>query len=397
MRCRVVACGCLLALALALHAGCRSSSDQTGRLTGTVRDSTTKSPIDNAEVTVGAATAFTDSRGAFLMEELEVGERSATVAAAGYHTLTKAVTIDAGNNTAVFDVVRLGNTDGGQTDGPQSDGPQQDAGQNDGGICSGNSCTYGLYSGGGCCATAPYCANYNGSSYLICRSTCGAVNERCSGNGDCCNGYCAGGYCAQPSCAGTSCTYGYYGGYGGCCADSPYCTNNYGYSYSICRSTCGAVNERCATGYDCCNSNCVSGYCAEPSCASNTCTYGYYDYTGCCASAPYCTNYNGSSYMICRATCGATSERCYSNGDCCSSYCLSGYCAVASCAGTACTYGYAYGQCCATQIYCVNSYGATALVCRATCGATYERCGYNTDCCNGTCAYNSTYGQVLCN
>jgi hypothetical protein len=29
--------------------------------------------------------------------------------------------------------------------------------------------------------------------------------------------------------------------------------------------------------------------------------------------------------------------------------------------------------------------------------ATYERCGYNTDCCNGTCAYNSTYGQVLCN
>ena len=393
MRRRAARCGCLLVLAalFAVHAGCRSTSDHTGTLAGTVRDAASKTPIDNATVTIGAATAYSDPAGHFTMEELEVGNRSVTVEAPGYQTLTKTVPIQAGDTSEVFELQPLGANDGGATDGPvQQDGGQQDAGQQDAGVCSGNSCTYG-YAYGQCCATAQYCVNYSGASSLVCRSTCGAVGERCGYNTDCCNSNCVSGSCAAPSCSGNSCTYGY--AYGQCCADAPYCVNYSGASSLVCRSTCGAVGERCGYNTDCCNSNCVSGSC---SCAGNSCTYGY-AYGQCCAAAPYCVNYNGATSLVCRSTCGAINERCGYNTDCCSSSCVSGYCAAASCTGNACTYGYAYGGCCASQPYCISYYSVAQQTCSATCGAASQHCTYNTDCCSGICTYNSGAGWNTCN
>ena len=398
MRRCAVTCGCLLVLALALlavHAGCRSTTGRTGSLEGTVRDAVTTAVIDDAEVTVGAATARTDARGQFTMDEIDVGDRPVTVTAPGYRTLTQTVTIQAGDNTVDLELIRLGGgTDGGLADGPKGDGPrpdgpvQHDGGQ-DGPSCAGNSCTYG-YAYGQCCAAAPYCANYSGASSLVCRSTCGALNERCGYHTDCCNNNCVSGYCAEPSCAGDSCTYGY--AYGQCCADAPYCANYSGASSLVCRSTCGALNERCGYNTDCCNSNCVSGYCAQPSCSGSACTYGYY-YGGCCATEQYCVNYNGASSLVCRSTCGAVNERCAYATDCCNNNCVSGYC---SCAGTSCTAGYANGGCCASAPYCINYYSQPTY-CRATCGAASEHCQAAGDCCSGVCTYNSGAGWNTCN
>ena len=125
MRRHVVACGCLLALALALLAGCRSGTGRTGSLAGTVQEAATNAPIGDAEVTVGAATARTDARGSFTIDELEVGDRSATVTAPGYHTLTKTIPIEAGDNTVVFELRPVGDVDGGAMDGPVGDAPLQ--------------------------------------------------------------------------------------------------------------------------------------------------------------------------------------------------------------------------------------------------------------------------------
>jgi hypothetical protein len=340
MRRCAVTWGCLLLLApalLALHAGCRSTSVSSGSLTGTVRDAATNGPIENAEVAVGAATTLTDAGGRFTLDELELGDRPFTITATGYQILKKTVTIEAGENTVVFELLPHARTDGGLADGAAHDGPQQqDAGQRD-------------------------AAQHDAAS-----------------------------------CVGTACTYGYTY-YGGCCASAPYCANYYGASSLVCRTTCGAVNERCATGYDCCNSNCVSGYCAAPSCSGNTCTGGYYDYSGCCADAPYCANYNGASYLVCRSTCGAANERCYSNGDCCSNSCVSGYCAAASCAGNTCTGGYWNGGCCASQPYCLAYYSVATTTCQATQGSATQHCSTNYDCISNSCTYKNPPGWNTCN
>jgi hypothetical protein len=407
---RRITSSCLLVASLAVIAGlagCRTAAE-TGKLAGTVQDERTGDPIEGAEVTVGAATALTAARGQFTMEELEVGDRPATVTAPGYHTLTKTIPIKAGENTVVLELRRLGDIDGGAMDGPATDAPSQrdggqrdaaqsDAPQSDAGVCTGTYCSAG-YANGGCCASAQYCVNYYGASSLVCRATCGSTNERCAYNTDCCQGNCVSGYCAAPTCAGTTCSYGYY--YGGCCADAQYCVNYYGASSTVCRATCGSTNERCAYASDCCSGlTCSSGYCVAASCEGTACTYGYIDYGYCCSTAQYCTNYSGSSYSVCRSTCGGTNERCYSNGDCCPSthYCSGGYCVQAcGAAGTSCTASYWNGGCCSSAPYCVNYYSQPTY-CRATCGAASEHCWTTNDCCSPLqCVYNSSAGWNIC-
>jgi hypothetical protein len=362
MRRRAVTWGCLLLLAptlFALHAGCRSTSISTGSLAGTVRDAATNDPIEGAEVAVGAAATLTDAGGRFTLDELELGDRPFTVTATGYQVLKKTVTIEAGDNTVVFELLPHARTDGGlPQDAPvQHDAAQHDAAQNDAATCSGASCTYG-YAYDQCCYQAQYCvAN-------ACRATCGSVGERCGYHSDCCQGNCVSGYCATPSCAGNACSYGY--AYNGCCYEAQYCVS---YSGSLaCRASCGNTNERCAYASDCCSGlTCTSNYCVAPTCAGNTCTYGYYTGGGCCTAAPYCTNPSGYSYSSCRATCGNVGELCSGAGDCC-----------------------------ASAPYCRNYY-SQPTICQTTCGAASNHCVSNSDCCSNSCTYNSSAGWNTCN
>jgi hypothetical protein len=106
----------VLASLLAAHAGCRSTSDQTGTLVGTVKAAVSKSPIDNARITIGEATAYSDEAGLFRMEELTLGDRSVTIEAPGYHALTKTVAIKAGENTELFELQLEGASDGGASE-----------------------------------------------------------------------------------------------------------------------------------------------------------------------------------------------------------------------------------------------------------------------------------------
>jgi len=198
---------------------------------------------------------------------------------------------------------------------------------------------------------------------------------------------------AQSSCVGSGCTYGLE--YGGCCAAAPYCVNYSGAAALVCRATCGAVSERCGYGADCCNGSCVSGYCAQPTCAGTGCTYGYY-YGGCCEAAPYCANYSGAGSLVCRTTCGGLGERCAYGTDCCSGSCVSGACAQPSCGGVACAYGYPYGGCCASEPYCISYYSVATTTCSATCGQPSQHCQQPSDCCSGSCTFNSSAGWNIC-
>ncbi|HEY3351975.1 MAG TPA: hypothetical protein VGQ83_01880 [Polyangia bacterium] len=276
-------------------------------------------------------------------------------------------------------------------DGGAGDGGARDGGARDGGARDAGGCGAGTHDCSGSCVS--------NSDVAHCGSQCTPCVPPTYGtatcNGTSCGFTCGSGYqvcgsaCCAASCSGTGCTYGYT--YGGCCADSPYCATYAGGALT-CRNYCGNIGERCGYGTDCCNSNCVGGYCAQPSCAGTGCTYGY-TYGGCCADSPFCVSSSGS--LTCRNYCGNVGERCGYGTDCCNNNCVGGYCAAPSCLNQACTAGYAHGGCCATEPYCVNYYSQPTQ-CRSACGGASNHCQANSDCCSGVCTYNAGAGWNTC-
>ena len=149
---------------------------------------------------------------------------------------------------------------------------------------------------------------------LLSRSR-GADGRGCLTNTDCESGECAAGICVSSTCVGSSCDSG-----SPCCAASPYCTGDRGWTSGRCGATRGANGGWCLGDSDCASGTCSANRCIVVSCSTSTVCNSHDD---CCTSAPNCVGTPGST-LHCSATRGSSGTGCADGRDCSTGYCHSG-------------------------------------------------------------------------
>jgi hypothetical protein len=190
------------------------------------------------------------------------------------------------------------------------------------------------------CTTGPECCSGACSSGLCdCSATSGAA---CAGDGECCPGL---------RCAGGSCAIG-----------------------------CRAQGAPCSYGGDCCTMRCLPGHVCGPPCTGPG---------GACTASDQCCTYLGcpggsvGSPATCSFACKDSSaflEACAGDGECCSGYhCRAGYCQAGTC-GAESDYCLSDADCCTSATPRLHCEGSTN---RCACGALAASCVDGADCCGG--------------
>jgi hypothetical protein len=164
------------------------------------------------------------------------------------------------------------------------------------------------------CAVAADCCSLGCDGTLCVASLCLVGGESCTAPAQCCSNRCVGGGCESGGAclpAGEDCSTG---GSGSCCSMN--CAEaSDGRMRCLGLGRCRAEGEVCRENGDCCNYQCVDGFClVQPECdvAGEACETN----AACCSSL--CAD-DGSGYRSCQylGGCRPFGELCRSDGECC--------------------------------------------------------------------------------